>query len=362
MVIKNAMKRLVLTGVSVVLLVALLLGVVMVFRPSDEGVYRDAERVELSVAIAPYQDMAMLVNVEPLGLEEKYDMDLDIKTVAWEDLLPSVASAQGSVDVSFAGLIEFVNTERNINRNTDDPLVFIFPTHVFFGNSFVSFDREVPTVSKDDLSDKDKLRQFLTKYTFAAEPNSLRELTLFSLARAADVPFGDVDIVHIGLDDALLAALNGDVDIAGAGLTQRNEALEQGGRVVLASDDIGLVDVGGFVVKKSTLETKRPEIEKLIQMWLESVDYVYADIDNNAEYSLRYLNDHAATGYTIESYKQALSQEYIPRTYREVKENILEQGASYDFTRIYQGLVDYLVTNDFLNEPPQNIEPISLTR
>ena len=67
------------------------------------------EKRPLQVGLAPYQDMAILVNYKPLGLDQKYGIELDLKTLAWGDLVPALASAGTTVDVSFGGLAEYVN-------------------------------------------------------------------------------------------------------------------------------------------------------------------------------------------------------------------------------------------------------------
>src|SRR5262245_14393946 len=65
----------------------------------------------LKVGIAPYQDMALLMNVAPLGLDKKHGIHLELLSVAWPDLTPAVASANPSVDLAFASLIQFISQE-----------------------------------------------------------------------------------------------------------------------------------------------------------------------------------------------------------------------------------------------------------
>jgi ABC-type nitrate/sulfonate/bicarbonate transport system substrate-binding protein len=59
------------------------------------------ERSPISVAIAPYQDLAMLVNAEAAGIAQKHGIKVTLVTMAWEDILPSVGSRGKTVDVGF---------------------------------------------------------------------------------------------------------------------------------------------------------------------------------------------------------------------------------------------------------------------
>jgi ABC-type nitrate/sulfonate/bicarbonate transport system substrate-binding protein len=61
------------------------------------------------------------------------------------------------------------------------------------------------------------------------------------VASQVGIPAKKVTFVDIPYDDALLAAQSGSLDVVGVGLTQRAEALKQGGRVILNMDDVGLL-------------------------------------------------------------------------------------------------------------------------
>lgn len=342
--------------IGVVIVVLIIIGAVVLpkYGKKDETGIRS-----LKVGIAPYQDMAMLINPEQKKLEEKYDLKLDLVTLAWEDLTPAVSSAAEPVDIAFASLTQFVTNERNINRNTDDPLMFVYPAYIFLGGSFVSFNPDVETITKNDLDNKEKLQKFLT-HSFAAESKSQYEQMLFMLAKKAEVDFSTVKLTNIGAGDGLLAAINGSVDATSAGLTQRNEAMQKGGRVVLDSADLDSVDIAGFVVKKSMLDAKRDEIEDFIRVWYDSLDYVLSDPDNRSADSIAYLNEQSSTKYTTETFKQALSHEVFPRSIKEVQQKLLNADAEYDFKRAKDSLIEFLLANKVISEPPHNITLLNI--
>lgn len=311
----------------------------------------------ISVGIAPYQDMAMLVNIDHLGLEKKYGVDVELITMAWEDLTPALASAGKTVDIAFASLIQFVTQERSLNKNTQDAVRFIYPAYVFKGGAFVSFNKDVPEITEKDIDNKTILTKFLS-FKIGAQKSSSYEMMIFTLSKKVGIPFPEVKMYDIGAADGLLAAFNGSIDMSSAGLTQRNEAVQRGGRVVLDMEVMGLVDIAGFIVKESTLNKKKDQIISVIKMWYDCIDYVMSDIDTNSVQSLNYLKEKSSTKYTLEQYKVALSQEYFPRNIAQVKENILGKDAKFNCDRILDSVTTYFLENGIIKERPENTNPI----
>lgn len=342
----------------IVLIVVVILAIIVVAVRQGENTASTGAR-PLKVAIAPYQDMALLMNANRDVIQKKHNLDVEYTTVAWEDLTPTIASAGESVDLAFANLTEFVTNERNINKNTSDPLVFIYPAYIFLGGSFVSMNPNMPVLTKADLDNPTKLKEFL-KYKFAAEPKSQFEQMLFVVAQKAGVDFKTVKITHIGAADGLLAAMNGSVDATSAGLTQRNEAIEKGGRVVLDSVDVNSYTIAGFVTKQSTLDKKQSEIEDFMKVWYNSIAYVFEDADNRAAEPIKYLDQTSSTKYTVETFKRALAQEVFPKSISEVNEMILNKGAKYDYKAFTDSLISFELANKIITEAPQNIKMLDI--
>lgn len=294
----------------------------------------------LRVALAPYQDMAMLVNYEHLGLDSRYGLDLDLVTVPWEDLYPTVASAGRTVDVAFGGLIEYMNKAASMNRGTDDPVLYIYPAYVFKGAAFITYNDLVPDL-RGKSAERALIRKFL-EFRIGAQRYSTNHMMLFDLAAENGIPFESLRFFDIPENDALLAARNGSLDVAGAGLTQRAEAIRTGGRVVLDSQVAGFADVTGFVCKRSTLVAKRAELEKLIRIWFDSVAYVTAEPTKNSTLTLEYLAQTSATDYTPESFVEAIQNEYFPTSVSEANRELVSREGEYAVPRIAQTIASFL--------------------
>jgi len=314
---------------------------------------------QLRVAISPYQDLAMLTAHEHLGLDSKYGVDIEIVTLAWEDVVPSLASAGQTVDIGFGSLIEFLTKYENINKDSLDPLVYVFPTYVFKGGGFVSFNKVVPNLDAGSKPTHEQIREFL-QFKIGAQKNSMFDMMIFSLANEAGVDRSRLSVTDTTMADGLLAAQAGSLDAVAAGLTQRNEALERGGRIVLTMDKLGFADLTGLICKQSTLDKRRSDIERLIRIWFDCVNFVYADMDQNAKIPIAYLTKKSSTQYTVESYKRALEAEYLPRTLSEAQKELVSQTGLFSIEKISQNVNSYLTTLGVTKVSPPIPQPITL--
>lgn len=317
------------------------------------------EKHTITVGIAPYQDIAMIVNINQLGLEKKYGVNVKLLTMAWEDILPGVASSGRTIDLGFGSLIEYLTKEQSVNPPGADPVLFIYPAYIFKGGAFITFDPHVSVLTKDSIKDPEPVKQFLS-YRIGAQKESVYEMMIYSLARRGGVDFRSIKLFDTPLNDGILAAQRGSLDIAEAGLTQLSEARKQGGRVALTMEDLGFADVTGFICKKSTLDSEKPAIESVIKMWFESVHYVMKDIDRNSAVSLDYLRKHASTQYTLPQYKDALSEEFFPQSPEDVQATIISDAGQFSYRRIGQDVNSYLVTVRKIGKPSPVPEMITL--
>lgn len=354
------MKRL---AVLILLLVIVLTGALFFWREESEQLFlswksETPKTPSITLAISPYQDIATIVTLNSLGLEKKYDLNVRLVTMAWEDILPALASNGTTVDIGFASFVEFLTKEQDLNHGSDDPLVFVHPAYVFHGGSFISFNSTVPELSKEALNDKQQIQKFLT-YKIGAQKSSLWEMMIYATARRGQVDIKSVKLFDSPLNDSLLAAEKGSLDIASAGLTQMTEAKKRGGRVVLQMEDLGFADITGFVCRKSILENRRKDVENVIKMWFDTVTFVMSDLNKNSSIPLEYLAKNSSTQYTLEQYKLALSQEYFPKSILESQQELQTKTGKYSHVKIAEDVLSYMqLTKGAVTSPavPQFIE------
>ena len=308
-----------------------------------------ANRSNITIVISPYQDLAMLVNLEGLNLEKKYGTMVQIKTIPWEETYTTLLSASHPADMGFSSFADYLTKAQNVNKGSDDPLLFIYPAYIFKGGAFVSFKPDMIAITEQTLNDPETLKKFLSR-RLGFQKDTLYQMIIYHLADQAGINPESIKFVDVGFDAGLLGAQAGDIDAAAVGLTQLTEAQKRGGRVVLDMNSLKLADVTGFIARKSVVEQKRDHVANVIRMWFDCVDFVFTDLDKNSANSLAYLEKHAATKYTLQSYKAALSQEYFPRSIRELNKELLSPTGMYPIENIYTVIIQYLRIQGVISE------------
>ncbi len=246
-----------------VAIIVVALSVVVVNRTKKPA---EPEQVaKLTVAIAPYQDLAMLVNAPKLGLDAKEGISVNLITMAWEDILPAVASAGETVDVGFGSYVEYLTKFAKLNEGTSDPVLYIQPLYVYKGGGFIGLSEEIVPFGPTDLVNPAAMQR-LKSYKIGAQKESLYDMMLYSVARRASISPRELTVFDTPMNDGLLALETKSLDLAAAGLTQVTEARKRGGRLVISMEDAGFADITGFICRKSTLESKRELVKALIRV------------------------------------------------------------------------------------------------
>jgi len=315
-----------------------------------------SERV-LRIAIAPYQDLAMLVNAESTGEYKRRGIKLQLLTMGWEEILPAVASAGPTVDVGFGSYVEYLTKYSKLNVGSGDPVIYFQPLYVYKGGGFIALRKDIKPFSASDLCSAEQIAR-LRRFRIGAQKESLYDMMIYSVAARGGLRSTDLQVFDTPMNDGLLALQAGSLDISAAGLTQVTEVEKRGGRIVISMEDAGFADVTGFICRKSTLETRRADLEALVEMWFASVDYVMSDLRKNSAKSLAYLRANAATQYSFDEYKRALSQELLPRSTEDLRREVLAKGAKYDFIRIGNEINAYLVANKVVAKPTELPRPL----
>ena len=91
-----------------------------------------------------------------------------------------------------------------------------------------------------DRAIKEAMQQLRGKTIAVPEGTTFDQMLVAGLKIAGMNPKTDVDIRHVKLDDAVYAFLSRDVDIVGAGVTQRTELMRNGAKVFLDMESFGV--------------------------------------------------------------------------------------------------------------------------
>ena len=198
----------------------------------------------LTVAISPYQDLAMLVNAGSAGIAKKHGLQVKLITMAWEDILPAVGSHGKTVDVGFGSFVEYLTKYSKMNEGEADPILFIQPLYVYKGGGFIALRNDIPVFSAEDLRSPEKLAT-LRNWRFGAQKESLYDMMLYSIATRGSISPSDLKVSDLPMNDGLLAVESKSLDLSAAGLTQVAEIQKQGGRLAISMEDAGFADADG---------------------------------------------------------------------------------------------------------------------
>ena len=186
------MRKLYLISATLAVLIAIALAVT--FWPTTSS-------QKLRVGLAPYQDVAMIVNVKPLGLETKYGTEVDLITLPFEEILPSVATSGRGLDVGFASYAEYLAKYNNLNAGDADPILFIYPLYVFKGGAFVTFRPDVPRLTSQNIKDRPTIARLLGM-KIGAQKKSLYEMMIYRLATLNGIDPATIQLIDTPLDQA----------------------------------------------------------------------------------------------------------------------------------------------------------------
>jgi ABC-type nitrate/sulfonate/bicarbonate transport system substrate-binding protein len=300
------------------------------------------DQTPLRVAIAPYQDVGMLVAEKDLGLEKKYGTKLELITLAWEDIPNAIASAGQTVDVGFVGLTDYMSKIEKLNSHESDPIIYLYPALLFRGGGFVSFNDKVPVINGKTVNESNLVAAFLD-YKIGAQKTSCFQMVIYMLARKAGVKPSKLHIIDTTLNDGLLAAMNGSLDMAAAGLPQRTEAIKRHGRVVLSIDTMDVGEINGFACKQSTYTKRKKDIENLIRMWFDCTNYITSDPEHHSAAVLAYLKKNASTQYSVAEYKRTIAEEYFPKSVAEAEKELVSSAGQFSLEHQADQISDYLV-------------------
>lgn len=125
-----------------VLLALVLAGIgAIIIRQQQQG-------ARIRYGISPYQDTAMPKVAEALGLYRQHGLRVDLISVAWEDVFPTLASAGESIDVAIGSINTFLPRAENINVVGGAQVVFYYPLYAFKGATLMmQRDSEIKPLS-----------------------------------------------------------------------------------------------------------------------------------------------------------------------------------------------------------------------
>lgn len=284
--------------------------------------------------ISPYQDTIIPQYAELLGWYEEDQLDIDLRVLAWGDVMPSLGG--GAVDVAIQNFNSFQATYWNLRDRGVDP-VFYYPLYVFKGAAIIiPADSPLKTVEQLesqglglDEAVRAAAEQLKGLEIAATEGTEMEQVVIAALNRAG-LERDDAVLIHAQPDEALAAFLGGSIDAFSAGVTEHTEAARHEARVLLSASHVLPPVIDGLVTTREFAADHEELLDQLVDMWFRSVQHLAEDLPGRSPILLEFLNGIASTKYSVEEYEFVWNNlQFFPTSQEEAQAALLSPAGQY---------------------------------
>lgn len=255
---------------------------------------------KITLGLSPFQDTMLPLVAERKGWFEEADLDVEIKTLGWEAIMPAVAS--GAVDVAInntTGVISVANREPEV--------IYWYGWNPFTEGAALmgSKDGDLKTVeelTKEGMSEDEAVRQALEQLrgkTIVTTLSSDMGKAVNSALESVGMTRDDVKIVDLNPDQGLAAFLAGRTgDAYLGGVPQRTKAVKEGFPVIASGPQLAPPPINGFVTTKSFAEANEDQMLSLMNVMFKTIQHCNDNTDDCANIIVGELNKTTGGGLT----------------------------------------------------------------
>src|SRR3989338_5368649 len=252
------------TGILFIIAIFVVGGVIYTFNS-------EVPTIAIKYGISPYQDTAIPVLSEKLGLFEEAGLHVELVNVAWDDIIPALASAGNTVDVAIGSMNTLIPQAENLNVKGGGDVILYAPLYVFKGIGFMARkDSGIQPLSvflEKYPDDRDRaIREAMLQLRgkrIGLPKGTADEQMLYSALKTAGMTTDDVDVRYVKFADALPAFLSGSLDVIATGVTQRTEVARHGHKLFMDGEQFGFVNVDGLMTTERFAKEHPEELQKI---------------------------------------------------------------------------------------------------
>lgn len=310
----------------------------------------------IKYGITPYQDTVLPVLAQEMGWYARENLMVQFVNVGWSDVPLGMAS--GSVDVALYNFDSFMSSWPAL-REAGKELVFYAPMYVWNGAAImVKGDGALkPVGDLTGLSAAQRAERIkasidqLKGKKIALTRGTTFEQTVLDALRVGGLSPKDVEIINARPEDALAAFLSGGVDAFSAGLTERIQAQRHGAVPLVVGTDVSLPVIDGLITTRDFANGHDEELQKLVDLFFESVRYVAVDPAGRSKVLRDYLRGKASVDYSPEEYAIAWTFQHFSSSREEAVSDFLHPDSRYYWKPIWQANSKFLVDEQKIKEP-----------
>ncbi len=314
---------------------------------------------KITLGISPFQDTLLPLVAERKGWFEEANLDVELKTLGWEAIMPAVAS--GAVDVAInntTGVISVANREPNV--------IYWYGWNPFTEGAALigSKDGDLKTVEqlqKQGLSEKEAVDQALKQLrgkTIVTTLSSDMGKAVNSALESVGMSRKDVKLVDLNPDQGLAAFLAGRTgDAYLGGVPQRTKAVKEGFPIIASGPQLAPPPINGFVTTKSFAEANEEQMLTLMNVMFKTIQHCNQNTDDCADIIVGELNKTTGGGLTNADFKAFWQKiENYAANPQEVQEAILDPSGYAYWKKTWDGDNEYLVEQEKTIPSPVSAE------
>jgi ABC-type nitrate/sulfonate/bicarbonate transport system substrate-binding protein len=308
----------------------------------------DKPLTKITVGISPFQDTLLPIVGAENGWFKEAGLDISFKTLAWNAMMPAVASQ--AVDVAVYNTTGVVAV---YNKQPD--LVFWYPWNIFtqgaalMGRPNIGL-KTVKEFEQEGLDHRAAVKavvsQLKSKSVVTTMGSDMGKAVVIvtsdnGLAR------NDFKIIDMDPDQGLAAFISGTGEAYLGGIPQRTRLTKEGYLTLLSGPDIAPVPLNGWVTTKGFAQKNEDALLKLQQVMFRIIRYTDAHQDEIGKLITDRLNSETGAQMTVENFKKFWNEiEDYPKNATEVQRDILDDKGFASWKRTWDNDNYYFVDVD----------------
>jgi ABC-type nitrate/sulfonate/bicarbonate transport system substrate-binding protein len=308
------------------------------------------ELIKVTIGLSPFQDTLLPIIGKEKGWFEKEGLAVEFKTLAWNSIMPAVAS--NGIDVAVYNTTGVVSV---YNKQPD--LIFWYPWNIFakgaalMGRPNIGL-KTVNDFEKEGMAHPDAVKatvQQLKAKTFVTTMGSDMGKAVVEATHNNGLDRNDFKIIDMDPDQGLAAFISGTGDAYLGGIPQRTRLTKEGYLTLLTGPDVAPVPLNGWVTTKGFAEKNPGALLKLQHVMFKIIRYTNANQDEIAKFITDRLNSETGAKMTVEDFKKFWNDiEAYPKNPKEVQKDILAESGYAHWKRTWDNDNYYFVDVDKL--------------
>lgn len=304
---------------------------------------------KITLGISPFQDTLLPLVAEKKGFFRDARIDVDLRTLGWEAIMPAVAS--GAVDVAVnntTGVISVANREPSV--------VYWYGWNPFTegaaligkrGGDLRTVDQLVESGMDERQAVRASIEQLRGK-TIVTTLSSDMGKAVDAALQDAGMSRSDVRIVDLNPDQGLAAFLAGKTgDAYLGGVPQRTKAVKEGFPVIASGPQLAPPPINGFVTKSGFAETNEDDMLALLHAMFRTVRYCDANTQECGQIIVDELNRTTGGGLTPRDFTDLWQRvENFEGNAARVQRSILDPSGYAYWKKTWDGDNQYLVERE----------------